>query len=311
MKINKVALIGLGALGSAYASMLYDNDPRQIKIIAGGERVRRYKEQGILINGKRYDFQFAAPEAQGDKADLIIVAVKTYHLPQAIKDMKNYVGENTIILSLLNGITSEEMLGNEFGREKILYAVSFALTPNRQAGHIGFSGRGNLSFGEKNNTKYSDKVKAVKELFDKASIPYNIPEDMLHTLWWKFMVNVGINQCSAVTRGRYGLFQSVKEAREFMKEAMREVTAVSEKEGIKLTEADMSTWDEVLDSLDPSSRTSMLEDVECGRKTEVDAFAGAVLVLGDKHNIDTPVNRTLYTIIKLIEQNKVLKVLSH
>ncbi|MCE5285550.1 MAG: ketopantoate reductase family protein [Pelosinus sp.] len=304
MKINKVLLIGLGALGSAYASMLYDSDPRQIKIIAGGERARRYNEQGLLINGKRYDFDFVAPEEDGDKADLIIVAVKTYHLPQAIKDMRNYVGENTIILSLLNGITSEDMLGHEFGREKMLYAVSFALTPNRQDGQICFVGRGNLSFGEKNNTQYSAKVNAVKALFDKAGIPYNIPEDMLHTLWWKFMVNVGINQCSAVTRGRYGLFQSVNEARKFMKTAMREVVAVSEKEGIKLTEADINRWDEVLDSLDPASRTSMLEDVECGRKTEVDAFAGAVCALGAKHNIDTPVNRTLYTIIKLIEQNK-------
>lgn len=304
MKINKVLLIGLGALGSAYASMLYDMEPRQIKIVAGGERARRYKAQGILINGKQYDFDFAAPEENGDKADLIIVAVKTYHLPQAIKDMKNYVGENTIILSLLNGIISEEMLGKEFGRGKILYAVSFALTPNREDGHICFSGRGNLSFGEKNNTQYSEKVNAVKELFDRAQIPYNIPEDMLHTLWWKFMVNVGINQCSAVTRGRYGLFQSVNEAREFMKAAMREVIQVAEKEGIRLTKDDLSKWDEVLNSLDPTSRTSMLEDVECGRKTEVDAFAGAVCGLGAKHNIDTPVNRTLYTIIKLIEQNK-------
>jgi 2-dehydropantoate 2-reductase len=306
MKINKVLLIGLGALGSAYASMLYDMEPRQIRIIAGGQRARRYKEQGILINGKNYDFDFAAPEEDGEKADLIIVAVKTYHLAQAMKDMRNYVGENNVILSLLNGITSEAMLGNEFGMEKILYAVSFALTPNRKEGHIYFSGRGNLSFGEKSNTHYLDKVSAVKELFDRAKIPYNIPEDMLHTLWWKFMVNVGINQCSAVTRGCYGLFQSVNEARKFMKSAMREVIQVSEKEAIRLTEADINKWDEVLNSLDPASRTSMLEDVECGRKTEVEAFAGAVCALGIEHNIDTPVNRTLYTIIKLIEQNKVL-----
>lgn len=304
MKINKVLLIGLGALGSAYASMLYDKDPAGIKIIAGADRARRYNEQGVIINGKRYDFQYAAPEIEGEKADLIIVAVKTYQLSQAIRDMRNYVGEKTIILSLLNGITSEKILGDAFGMEKLLYAVSFALTPNREGNQIVFSGRGNLSFGEKNNTCYSAKVSAVKELFDKAGIPYNIPQDMLHTLWWKFMVNVGINQCSAVTRGRYGLFQSVSEARNFMKAAMQEVVMVSNKEGIKLTQADIEKWDEVLDTLDPSSRTSMLEDVECGRKTEVDAFAGTVLALGAKHQTLTPVNKNLYTIIKLIEQNK-------
>lgn len=300
-KIKKVTVVGLGALGCAYAGKLFDMDPQGLTVLAGGERVARYKNEGLYINGKRYDFTYVSPDEITKPADLILVVVKTHQLSQAIMDMKNQVGPNTIILSLLNGITSEEMIGNVYGMEKLLYSVSYGLTANREGNHIHFSSYGNVAFGEKNNQTYSEKVLAVKELFDRASIPYTIPENMLHSLWWKFMFNVGINQCSAVTRGKYHTFQTVSAARNLLDSAMREVAALSERVGIHLTEQDIEKWYEVLAALDPNSRTSMLEDIESGRKTEVDVFAGTVCELGRKYGVETPVNRTLLHIIKVVE----------
>lgn len=301
-RIEKVAVIGLGALGSAYASKIADTDPTGLVVIAGEERIKRYQAEGIIINGRAYDFTYASPDKTGQTVDLIIVAVKTYQLPQAIADIRNQVGKNTIILSLLNGITSEVLLSEAFGKEKVLYALSFALTPNREGNQIRFSGYGNLAFGEESNTQYSEKVLAVKEFFDRTGIPYSIPENMLRELWWKFMVNVGINQCSAVTRGRYGLFQSNPKAKELMEMAMREVLLLSEREGVNLNESDMQKWSKVLHALDPESRTSMLEDIESGRRTEVEAFSGTVCALGEKYGIATPVNRMLFNMIKIIEE---------
>lgn len=302
-KIENVTIVGLGALGCAYAGKLYDMNPKGLKILAGGERAQRYKEDGFFINGKRYDFTYVSPEEQSDPADLIIVVVKTHQLAQAIIDMKNQVGPNTVILSLLNGITSEEFIGNEYGMEKMLYSVSYGLTANREGNHINFTSYGNIAFGEKTNKVYSEKVQAVQDVFERSGIPYSIPENMLHSLWWKFMFNVGINQCSAVTRGRFGTFQTVEEAKNLLDSAMREVVKVSEKAGINLTEADVNKWYDILYTLNPNSRTSMLEDIESGRKTEVDAFAGTVCELGEKYGVSTPVNRTLMNIIKVIEGN--------
>lgn len=302
-KINTIAVVGLGALGAAYASKLYELNPKGLRIIADSKRSSRYKEQPLIINNKQYGFTFVKPEDSSEPADFILVAVKTHQLTQAVRDMRNQVGPNTIILSVLNGITSEEIIGAEYGMEKLLYSVSYKLTPNRDGNHIRFSSYGNLAFGEKSNLNYSNKVLSVKDLFDRAGIPYSIPEDMLRELWWKYMVNVGINQCSAVTRGRYGLFQTVAEAKELMVSAMWEVVRLSEIEGIHLNSADIERWIEMLNKLDPGSRTSMLEDIESGRRTEVDAFAGTVCALGEKYGIDTPVNRTLFRIIKLIEPN--------
>lgn len=300
-KIERITVVGLGALGCAYASKLHDMNPGMVKVLAGGERAERYKAEGFYVNGKSCDFNYVAPEEIGEPADLIIVIVKSYQLTQAIADMRNQVGDKTIILSLMNGITSEELIGREYGSEKMLYAVSYGLTANREGNNIRFGSYGNIAFGEKNNTVYSEKVKAVKAVFDRSGIPYTIPEDMLHSLWWKFMFNVGINQCSAVTRGRFGLFQTNSDAKELLDSAMREVVRLSEKAGINLTDTDVDKWYEILATLNPDSRTSMLEDVESGRRTEVDAFAGAVCELGEKYGVDTPVNRTLLHIIKTID----------
>ena len=300
-KIERVTVVGLGSLGAAYASKLYDLNPDSLSVLAGGERAARYKTEGIFINGKRYDFKYKSPEEAGEPADFILVAVKAYQLQQAIADMKHQVGEHTLILSVLNGITSEEEIGKVYGMDKLVYAASYGLTANREGNHIRFPSYGNLAFGEAVNEGYSDKVEAIRDLLERAGIPYNIPVNMLRSLWWKFMVNVGINQCSAVTGGRYRLFQNCQQAKDLMEAAMREVILLSEKTGVFLNESDIGQWYEILNRLDPDSRTSMLEDIECRRRTEVDSFAGTVCDLGKKYGVDTTVNLTLYQAIKAIE----------
>jgi 2-dehydropantoate 2-reductase len=300
--IKNISIIGLGGIGCAYASKLYDMNPESVKVIAEEERAERYKKNGIFINGKRYDFTYVKPEETCNPADLILIAVKGHHLSQAVREIKNHVGEHTIILSLLNGITSEEIVAEEYGRDKILYSMCIAIDANREGNDIRFSSIGNITFGEKRNTEYSQNVQAVKDLFDRAGIPSTIPEDMYRTLWWKFMINVGINQSSAVLRGTYGVFQSVDEAKKLMESAMWEVINLSEKAGVNLHAGDIETWYDVQETMNPESRTSMLDDIENGRKTEVELFAGTVCKMGETYGINTPVNRTLYYILKAAEQ---------
>ena len=301
-QISKISIMGLGGVGSAYASRLHDINPKGVRVIAGGERATRYKEKGMLINGKRYDFNYYAPEQKCDPADLIIVAVKSYNLTQAIEDMKNHVGEHTILLSLLNGITSEEILGNAFGMEKILHGFCIGIDAVHEGNVIRYAQTGKVKFGEKENYELSQKVIAVKEVFDKAGIPYEIPENMLREQWWKFMVNVGINQASAVLKADYKVFWEVEEARSLMESAMWEVVILSQKLGIGLNEGDIKKWYDVFYTLEAGGKTSMLQDVEAGKKTEIELFAGAVCQLGRENHVDTPVNSILLNIISAMEK---------
>ena len=299
--IERIAIIGGGALGSFYASQFYEMDKESVQMIAGGHRYARLKEKGILLNGKHYDIPLVRPEDRADAVDLIIVAVKNQHLAQAIQDIRHMVGEHTILLSVMNGVDSEEALGAQYGREKIIYAVALGIDAVREDNHTRFSTQGRLLFGEVNNKTLSPRVKALQSLFDRAGIVHETPGDMLRVLWWKYMINVGINQVSAVLGAPYGVFKKFREAREVMDSAMREVMAIAKAKEIILTEEDIKNWHEVLLNLSPDGKTSMLQDVDAKRKTEVEMFAGRVIEMGRTHGVPTPINETLFRLIKVIE----------
>ena len=115
------------------------------------------------------------------------------------------------------------------------------------------------------------------------------------------MINVGVNQASAVMRAPYCVFQSLSKARALMDELMREAITLAQAESINLTERDLTNWYALLHTLSPSGKTSMLQDIEAGRKTEVEIFAGKVVELGARHKIPTSVNQTILRIIHVLE----------
>ncbi len=299
--IRKVYISGLGAIGSAYASRLFDYNPDIITVIADLARVEKYQKNGVTVNGKAYPFRYCEPGTLTEKADLILIAVKQHHLEQSIQDINGLVGEDTVILSLLNGITSEEKIGERYGQDKLLLSFVVGTDAVREGTHTHFSNIGKIVFGEAQNTIYSSKVKAVQELFDRTQIPYSIPEDMQRELWWKFMMNVGVNQTSAILRAPYGVFQKINEARDLMEMASREVISLAEKKGIHLTLEDIQRYIDVLDTLSSDGKTSMLQDIEAGRKTEVEIFAGTVNNLGREYGVATPVNQVLFRMIRTLE----------
>ena len=300
--IKKVYLSGLGAIGSAYASKLLELDPECIKVVADRARIERYTQSGIIVNDKLCSFSYIAPEEDAAPADLIMIAVKQHHLEQSINDITKFVGEDTIILPLLNGIVSEEVVGRVYGSDKILHSFVVGTDAVREGTKVIYSKIGKIVFGDKEGSAASQKVAAVKELFDRANVPYSIPEDIIREQWWKFLMNVGLNQTSAILKAPYGVFQSVKECCDIMVMASREVVAIAQKAGINLTEEDITQYMKILDTLSPAGKTSMLQDVEAGRKTEVEIFAGTVMELGRKYAVDTSVNDILFKMIRTLEQ---------
>lgn len=300
--IKNIYVSGLGAIGSAYAGRLYDMDPGCVSVIADGERIRRYEEKGVTINGRSYPFNYIRPEEGSGNADLIIIAVKQHHLQQSIKDIKKFLSDNTIIMSLLNGISSEEIIGSIYGMDKMLYAFCVGTDSVRLGTETKYANIGKIVFGEKTNKELSLRVSSVAELFIKAGIPYTVPENMIREQWWKFMMNVGINQASAILKAPYGVFQKVKEAKDLLFMASKEVIQISEKLGINLTDDDIIKYMSIIDTLAPEGKTSMLQDVEALRKTEVEIFAGTVIELGTKFGVPTPVNNTIFSMIKTLEE---------
>jgi 2-dehydropantoate 2-reductase len=160
---------------------------------------------------------------------------------------------------------------------------------------------GKIWFGAPSNDPSDPRVLAVRDLLDRAGIPYQVPEDILREQWFKFMINVGVNQVSAILRAPYGAFGAVQEVADLTRRASLEVVAISAPEGISLAPADVDRMFPILAGLAPGGKSSMLQDVEAGRKTEVEIFADAVVALGRRHGIPTPVNEVLGRAIGALE----------
>lgn len=302
-EIKNVIICGLGAIGSIYAAKISESKEINLKILADNERVKKYLTNPTVVNKKSYSFNFLSAEISEEfKADLIIIATKNSGLAQSIDLIRDFVSSNTIILSLLNGIESEEKIAAVYGREKVLYSYYIGHTSTRIGREIAHDGVYKTVFGEKDNSVYSEKVQRIKNFFNKTGINYEIPQDMAYSRWWKFLVNVGYNQASAVLNANYGDFQKSSKVNNIAIKLMEESVSVAKAEGVKNTEKLIPEVLRVIETMLPDTRTSMLQDVDAKRQTEVDIFAGYVSRLGKKHGIPTPYNDMFFEIINAIDE---------
>ncbi|MEH7236963.1 ketopantoate reductase family protein [Bacillus sp. JJ1562] len=302
MEIKTVSIIGIGALGILFGNQLAKRLPKEnVRIIADEHRVERYKKYGVYCNGERCDFHYVTPGELCEPADLIIFAVKINGLQDAIRSVKNHVGKDTVFISALNGITSEVIIGEAYGMDKVLYCVAQGMDAVKVGNKLTYDNMGMLVIGDKVSGVVSEKTKAVAAFFEKYGVPYEVDQNMPKRQWGKFMLNVGVNQTVAVYKSNYNEVQKDGPARDMMIAAMKEVIELSEKEGVNLTEKDLNYWLKVLSTLGPNGKPSMAQDVEARRYSEVALFSGTVLEFGKKHNVQTPVNQELFNRIREIE----------
>lgn len=296
----KISLIGLGAIGASYAALLNHCPDVELKIILDEHRLKSYAEQPFTVNGAVQNFDYVSAAAKTEPADLVLVAVKYNALPEAIASLKHHVGENTVIMSLLNGIDSEEILGAAFGMEKMLYSLCISIDAQRNARSVSYGSVGKIVFNEKNG-ECSPRVQKIAETFTAAGVPFENPKDMYKQLWYKFMINVCANQTTAILGANYR-YINTPNGHAIMQMVADEVRAVAAKKGVALTDDDYNSWLNILNTMIPENRTSMHQDMDARRTTEVDMLAGVLRKLGAELGVPTPYNDMLYHMIKLREQ---------
>lgn len=296
----KITLIGLGAIGASYAALLNNCPEVKLNIILDDERLKRYQSSQFKINGKVQKFSYCSKDATVQPADLVMIAVKYNDLQDAIDAVKSHVGDHTVIMSLLNGIDSEEIIGSVFGMKKMIYSMCLGIDAQRNGLNVNYGSVGKIVFGEKSG-ELTDRVKTIAELFTKASLPFECPKDMYKKLWWKFMINVCGNQPTAILGANYH-FINTPDGHELMRLIMEEVRQIALKKGVEITDSDFNAWLEILNTLIPESKTSMLQDIDAGRLTEVDMFAGVIRQLGETYGVPTPYNNLMYHMLKVKEQ---------
>ncbi|POP30917.1 ketopantoate reductase family protein [Lactonifactor longoviformis] len=300
-EIKTIGIIGQGALGVMYGQQLTRHlGKERVFFIADPRRIEKYQREGIYCNGEKTEFQYLTPDTKGVQADLLIFAVKYTAIEEALDDTANFVGDSTILLSLLNGIASEEQIGARYGEDKILYCVAQEMDALKEGNQFSHTNMGTLVIGNRDN-KRDERLSSVENILREAEIPYLIPEDIMHCLWSKLMFNTGVNQTAAVYACNYRQMQEEGQIRDTALSAMEEARRIAEAEGAVITDREFAEWMQILGRLNPEGMPSMRQDTKAKRKTEVELFSGTLRKLGKKHHIPTPVNDWLYEKIQEIE----------
>ena len=301
--IQRVAVIGLGALGSCYADQIRRGDP-SVTLYGIVRDPARSQREPVILNDRPLNIDYrSCRDLEGGPVDLILVTVKSYDLDKVISDMAPLVGEYTLILALLNGMTSEEALTQAFGPGHVLCSTVVGADTNREGRKIRCQSMGTLLFGEKDGQS-SPAVQRLEEFFRRCSVPARWAPNILYHMWSKFLVNAGFNQTSTVYQLTYGQFRENREAMELMRSAQREVIALANRCGVPLDEDTITQWERTLAALSPDGRSSMLQDYWTGRPLETNILGDYVCRLGEKLGVPTPINARLNARIKQMERDR-------
>ncbi len=301
--MNKVLICGLGAVGLTFAVKF--RGKCDLKILVDEERLRRYQQNKPVLNGRVQEFEYVlpsntftadsfSPPGIFTPPDLIIIATKAQGLESAIKNIKNFVGKETIILSLLNGISSEEEIKAVYPEAKVLKSYFIGHSAVRVGNSVTQDGVGEIV--TENNPK-------LIKILEECGINYSCPVDIDYSMWLKFTMNIFSNQTSAVLNMTFGELKRNNTFIEFAKKLINEVRIIADKKGIKNLENLETDALEALSLMCDEGKTSMHQDILAGRKTEVDIFAGEIIKLGKKFGIPTPYNQVLYDLIKVKEED--------
>ncbi len=300
MDINTVAIIGRGALGLLYGDAIARGaGPDAITYVMDDERYGRHAAEPVFINGEQRSFPVERA-SEATPVDLVLFAVKASGLDDAIEMAAPLIGPHTRLLSIMNGITSEERIAERYGWENLPLCVAQGMDAVRVGNELTYGHVGQLRFGAAPGTD-PEAVADIAAFLDRVGIEHVVEEDARRRLWAKWMLNVGINQTCMVYDSTYGEVSTNEEQFMVFVAAMREVLVVARAEGIDLTEADLTGMAELCASLDADGTPSMEQDRRAKRPSEVEEFAGELIRRAERLGILVPTNRFLYRRVKEIE----------
>ena len=297
--MQTVGIIGLGALGVLFGQRLLENGA-DVRIIADQSRAEKYQKQGVTCNGAPVTFRYVTPE-KAEKVDLMIFATKEGGLRSAMETASGFIGEDTLILSVLNGVSSEETIAARFGEKNVLYCTAQGMDAVKVGSALTYAHAGMIVLGEKEPGEISPRVQAVADFLNVHGVTAQPVGDMVRRQWGKLMLNVGLNQTVMVFEGDYGTVQKPGKPRDIMIAAMREVQKLANLEGYPIDDEEFDEWVKLADSLSPAGKPSMRQDGEAHRKSEVELFAGTIIRRAEKYQLDVPINRWLYDTVKKME----------
>lgn len=305
----KIAIIGAGAMGCLYGGKLSAVPDNKVYLLdVWKEHVNAINKDGLYMeeNGELFNYEnlTAATDAQTvGVVDLAIIFVKSTLTKQAVETNKAVFGENTVALTLQNGMGNVERICSEIGTEKVIAGTTAHGATMLGPGKMRHAGQGKTVIGELSG-ETSERIKKIATVFDEAGLQVEISENVMGLVWDKLLVNVGINALTAITRLTNGELLLYPEIEELLEDAVKEGVVVANAKGIVLGFADPVAHTKDVCKATAANKSSMLQDILNHKRTEIDMINGSIVTEGKNLGIATPVNQVLCNLIHYLEREK-------
>lgn len=300
-KIRKVALLGAGAVGS-YVIYGFSGCPNvEFSILAEGARAERLKKNGCQINGVVYHPTVLSPsEAHG--VDLLIVALKYGALRAALPEIQAAVDEHTTVMSLMNGVDSEEIIASAIGEEHMIYSLIKVASAYQEGRGYCFDPEITVGiiYGEAKGACDSARMQALQAVFSETALNTRATDCIREEIWNKFRLNVCNNLPQAILGAGVGCYRDSAHMKAISDGLRHEVEQIAAAKGVDMEK--LATLKSTGCAVPPSARYSTLQDLDAGRHTEIDMFSGALMRMGEELGIPTPYNAYTFHMIKALEE---------
>ena len=298
MRRMKIAVIGAGGVGGYFGGRLAQAGV-DTTFIVRGKTLDALRARGLRVDSVQGGFSVHPVQATDDPesvgpVDYVLMSVKAWQIPEAAETARALVGDSTAVVPLENGIDAPEILARTFPRPNVLGGlcaiVSYIVAPGHVR-HAAFDPF--IMFGELDN-RPSERVVALREAFLAAGVKADVPPDIHHSMWTKFLFITVMSAIGAATRVPVGVWREQPEVRAVAESALREIVALAHARGIDLGDDPItSTWQRY-EAMAPASTASMQRDIMEGKPSELDAQLGAVVRLARESGVPVPVSEMLY-----------------
>ena len=299
----RIIVVGAGAMGSLYGGRLKESGQNVILVDVWTEHMHAINTSGLRLEQEKTVRAipvpaYFAPEIK-EKADLLIIFTKTFHSEEAIRSVTHVIDDETVVLTLQNGLGNVELLQKYFSPDQMIVGTTNFPSDLVGPGHIKLLGSGEtkiMAFGNCN----PGKLETIRQALDEAGFHCAVVEDVFPFIWEKVAFNAAMNSLTSVTRLKVGHLGSTPEGRELAFQVADEVLSVAETKGLAVSKERVGKMirDAFVEHYD--HMPSMLQDMLAGKKTEIEAINGAV-VREAAAGTAVPVTEVLYKLIKILE----------
>jgi 2-dehydropantoate 2-reductase len=294
----RIAMFGAGGTGGYFGARLARAGEHVI-LIARGEHLRAIRENGLRVDSTDGDFVVTPALVTDDPAkagavDVVFVCVKAWQVPEVAQAIRPLIGPETFVVPLQNGVEAADQLTSALGRERVVGGSARVLTFIAAPGcirHLG--GPASITVGELDH-RPSERTERLREFLSRGGIAAEISPDIHVSVWEKFLFIAPLGGIGAVTRAPVGTLRTLPETRRMLEEGMREIRAVAQERKVVLRDDIVARTMDFVDSLPPEGTVSMQRDIIAGCPSELEAWNGAVVRLGQQAGVATPLHDYLY-----------------